>query len=65
VPGAARRKPAPAPAVWNVRKAEPGLSGHATPGLARDSSVETEEEDALAAATRWLAARRGSTGDRG
>jgi hypothetical protein len=65
VPGAWKGKPAPPPAVWVARKPEPGLGGHATPGLARDTSAEADEDDALAAATRWLAARRGSSGDHG
>jgi hypothetical protein len=41
--------------------------GHVTPGLARDTTTEngTDEDDALGATLRWLAARRGSTADRG
>jgi hypothetical protein len=65
VPGAWKGKPAPPPAVWVARKPEQGLGGHATPGLARDTTTEADEEDALAAATRWLAARRGGSGDHG
>jgi len=42
------------------------MAGPATPGLARQLTAEdSAEEDALAAASKWLAARRGTRGDTG
>ena len=43
------------------------LAGHATPGLARQTDPEdADEDDALGATLKWLAARRGNTrGDSG
>jgi hypothetical protein len=66
MPGAWKAKPAPPPLAWPARKTEAPLGGHATPGLARESTVEgDQEDDALGATMRWLAARRGTTADRG
>jgi Ca-activated chloride channel homolog len=55
----------PPPAYTRIIRPEPTLSGHATPGLARESTDDPPEadEDALAATLRWLAARRGTRGD--
>jgi hypothetical protein len=78
VPGARSRPPAP-PVVWPKRVVEQTLGGHASPGLARDTGARPatatdkttdkkdgeDTDDALGEALRWLAARRGSTGDRG
>jgi Mg-chelatase subunit ChlD len=67
VPGAWKPKssPAPSPTVWAKRNVEPSLGAHATPGLARDSNVDPEEESALASASRWLSSRRTTDADRG
>jgi Mg-chelatase subunit ChlD len=69
LPGVWKPHPAPAPVVWPARPDERSLGRHATPGLARDSTAEAtagDEDDALGATLRWLAARRGgSQGDRG
>jgi hypothetical protein len=44
---------------------EPTLSGPVTPGLARETDTSSaEEDDALGATLRWLAARRGDRADR-
>ncbi|MBV9577807.1 MAG: VWA domain-containing protein, partial [Chloroflexi bacterium] len=69
-PGAARSRPPAPPVVWPNRTTEPLGGGHASPGLARDQSADaqssqSDEDDALGEAMRWLAARRGSHGDRG
>jgi Mg-chelatase subunit ChlD len=71
VPGASRSRshPPASPVVW-PKRSDPNLGGHASPGLARDAHPTAEadasrEDDALGEAMRWLAARRGSTGDRG
>ena len=63
VPGAWKPRPTPPPPVWTAR--EPSLGAHATPGLARESNMEAEEESALASASRWLASRRTTTADKG
>jgi hypothetical protein len=67
VPGMWKARPAPPPAVWTARKTDSAVGAHASPGLARDSTTgaETDEEDALGSAMKWLAARRGTTADRG
>jgi Mg-chelatase subunit ChlD/uncharacterized membrane protein len=68
VPGSWKARPAPSPVPWTARRAETVLGGHVTPGLARESTAETDntdEDDALGATLRWLAARRGSRGDAG
>jgi hypothetical protein len=67
VPGLNRARPAPSSAAWTKRAAEQVLSAHVTPGLARETAIdgEGEEDDALGATLRWLASRRGSSGDRG
>src|SRR5437763_1044918 len=67
VPGAWKPRPSPAPTAWPARRSEPGLRASVTPGLARESPehAEPDEDDALGAATRWLAARRATRGDRG
>ncbi|HEX8967511.1 MAG TPA: hypothetical protein VF937_06510, partial [Chloroflexota bacterium] len=71
--------PAWLPGVWSTRRspppplnratapAEQSLGTLATPGLARETPVEGEsdEDDALGATLRWLAARRRSSGDSG
>jgi len=55
----------PPPRVNRPFYSEPTLSGHVTPGLARQTDVE-DGEDALGATLKWLAARRGSgRGDSG
>ncbi len=77
VPGASRTGP-PAPGVVWPKRVEPHFGSHATPGLARDAHTTAEtastnanvdaahqEDDALGEAMRWLAARRGRSGDRG
>jgi hypothetical protein len=69
IPGAPARRRAPSPAVRPFYSETP-LAGHVTPGLARDTSTamleDEEDDDALAATLRWLAARRGnSRGDSG
>jgi Mg-chelatase subunit ChlD len=69
VPGVSRSRAAAPPVVW-PKRGEPNLGGHASPGLARDAHAESNanaahEDDALGEAMRWLAARRGSSGDRG
>jgi hypothetical protein len=59
--------------VWPRRSSEPLFGGHASPGLAREDKekaassqpTQSDEDDALGEAMRWLAARRGSSGDRG
>ena len=66
------------PGAWAARRpvprvtrpfytSEPTLSGHATPGLARETDIEgaDNEQDALGATLKWLAARRGTKGDAG
>ena len=57
----------PPPRVNRPFYSEPTLSGHVTPGLARQTEVEGgSEDDALGATLKWLAARRGSgRGDSG
>jgi hypothetical protein len=67
MPGAWKSRPAPPPFVWRARTMETNLSGHVTPGLARESDdgVPADEDDALGATLRWLAARRGTRGDAG
>jgi uncharacterized membrane protein len=67
VPGATRSRRAAPPVVWPKRSPESNLGGHASPGLARgDAATATsDDDDALGEALRWLAARRGSSGDRG
>jgi Mg-chelatase subunit ChlD len=71
IPGASRSRPPSPPVVWPRRSAEPLIGGHASPGLAREEkaaaspATKSEEDDALGEAMRWLAARRGSGGDRG
>jgi Ca-activated chloride channel family protein len=66
LPGMLRFKPAPPPRTWPPHPAEAALRGHVTPGLARDTNAPAaDEDDALAAATAWLRARRSTTGDRG
>jgi hypothetical protein len=55
----------PPPRVTRPFYSEPGISGHVTPGLARQTDVE-DGEDALGATLKWLAARRGGRrGDSG
>jgi hypothetical protein len=55
----------PPPRVTRPFYSESALSGHVTPGLARQTDVE-EGEDALGATLKWLAARRGGgRGDSG
>jgi hypothetical protein len=66
---AALRPPAWMPGAWVRRQpprvmrpfySEPTLSGHVTPGLARQTEVENgTDDDALGATLKWLAARRG------
>ena len=65
------------PGIWGPRRQIPRvtrpfyssqstLGGHATPGLARDTALESEaDDDALGATLKWLAARRGTKGDPG
>jgi hypothetical protein len=66
------------PGAWATRRpvpritrpfytSEPSLSGHATPGLARETDIDgaDPEQDALGATLKWLAARRGRKGDPG
>ena len=65
LPGMLRRRPAPRTVSWSKAPSEQPLGAHVTPGLARESSLETDEDDALAAATAWLRARRPTGGDRG
>jgi hypothetical protein len=68
MPGAWKPRPVPPPISWARRTAETALGAHVTPGLARDTDLEgssNEEDDALGATLRWLAARRGTSGDRG
>jgi Mg-chelatase subunit ChlD len=66
LPGTRRSRPVPPPVAWPARRTETPVGGHATPGLARDSQdPNTEEEDALGSATRWLQSRRTSSGDKG
>jgi hypothetical protein len=67
VPGASKSRPPPAAVAWSKRQTDPTLGGHASPGLARgDAAVKAaDDEDALGEAMRWLAARRGHSGDRG
>jgi hypothetical protein len=68
VPGASGGRPPAAPVVWPKRVVEPKLGGHASPGLAREANANSTtegEDDALGEAMRWLAARRGSSGDSG
>jgi hypothetical protein len=68
MPGVSPRRRTPLPVVRPFYSETP-LAGHVTPGLARDTSTGTlddEDDDALAATLRWLAARRGnSRGDSG
>ena len=65
-PGAWSARRTPPPPLRRIR-AEPTYSAQVTPGLARETQVdgETDEDDALGATLRWLAARRGSRGDPG
>jgi hypothetical protein len=65
-PGAWSARRTPPPALRRIRP-EPTYSAQVTPGLARQTEVdgETDEDDALGATLRWLAARRGSRGDPG
>jgi hypothetical protein len=69
MPGLAPGRRTPPPPVVRPFYADTPLAGHVTPGLARDTSTGTlddEDDDALAATLRWLAARRGnSRGDSG
>ena len=67
VPGAAKSRAPTPPIVWPKRSTEARVGGHASPGLARGdaTTTATEDDDALGEAMRWLAARRGSSGDRG
>jgi Ca-activated chloride channel homolog len=69
--------PSWAPGAWSTRRtpppplrripSQPSYTAQATPGLARETQVdgETDEDDALGATLRWLAARRGTRGDPG
>jgi Mg-chelatase subunit ChlD len=64
VPGASAIRRSP-PRVTRPFYSEPSISGHVTPGLARQTDVE-DGEDALGATLKWLAARRGGgRGDSG
>jgi hypothetical protein len=64
MPGAAAKKRAAARIARPYNPERP-LSGHVTPGLARETAAE-DGEDALGATLKWLAARRGnSRGDSG
>jgi hypothetical protein len=64
IPGAAAMRTKP-PRVNRPFYSEPSISGHVTPGLARQTDVE-DGEDALGATLKWLAARRGrGRGDSG
>ena len=65
-PGAWSARRTPPPALRRIRP-EPTYSAQVTPGLARQTELdgETDEDDALGATLRWLAARRGSRGDPG
>jgi hypothetical protein len=64
MPGAAAKR-RPAAKVSRPFYSEGPLSGHVTPGLARETAAE-DGEDALGATLKWLAARRGnSRGDSG
>src|SRR5207248_2760749 len=58
IPGAAAMRTKP-PRVNRPFYAEPSISGHVTPGLARQTDLE-DGEDALGATLKWLAARRGA-----
>ena len=65
--------PSWAPGKWSARRtppaplrrirAEPSFRSQVTPGLARETQVdgEADEDDALGATLRWLAARRGGS----
>lgn len=65
IPGMPRRRPVPPPVAWPARPTDSAVGNHVTPGLARESTPDTDEDDALAAASRWLKAHRTTTGDRG
>jgi uncharacterized membrane protein/uncharacterized protein YegL len=68
MPGAWSTRRPPPRIAWPTRPVDPRFGGHVTPGLARqegETDAEAAEEDALAAASKWLAARRGGRGDRG
>jgi Mg-chelatase subunit ChlD len=66
-----------APGIWGPRRipapmsrpvrAEPAFSANVTPGLAREEADAdgSTEDDALGVTLKWLAARRGSRGDKG
>jgi Ca-activated chloride channel family protein len=58
IPGAALMH-RPPPRVHRPFYSDPTLTGHVTPGLARQTDVE-DGEDALGATLKWLAARRGN-----
>jgi Mg-chelatase subunit ChlD len=64
MPGMLRRHASPRAVTWTTRPSD-SLGTHATPGLARETSPDADADDALAAATAWLRARRTTTGDRG
>jgi hypothetical protein len=58
-----RRPPRVAPRTFSY---DTPLARHATPGLARQTDSDEQEDEALAATLKWLAARRGnSRGDSG
>jgi uncharacterized membrane protein/uncharacterized protein YegL len=69
MPGAWKIRRPPPRVAWPPRTVDPGYGGPVTPGLARQGAEfepeSSKEEDALAATTKWLAARRGSRGDPG
>jgi hypothetical protein len=66
VPGIWGPRRIPAPMSRPVRS-EPAFSANVTPGLAREEADTdgSAEEDALGVTLKWLAARRGSRGDKG
>jgi Ca-activated chloride channel family protein len=63
VPGAWKLRRAPPPPALRRPGAESTLRAAVTPGLARQTEVdgESDEDDALGATLRWLAARRGGS----
>jgi hypothetical protein len=68
MPGAWSARRPPPPLAWPQRAVDPRFGGHVTPGLAREggeTGLESAEDDALAAASKWLAARRGVRRDPG
>jgi hypothetical protein len=68
MPGAWNVRRPPPPVPWPQPAVDPRIGGHVTPGLAREggeTEPESAEDDALAAASKWLAARRGARSDPG